>query len=254
MVDAGDTMPSQTGREGRRSAANTFCARKKFSHGGGCGRATSTDFSASPIPHPPFRLVSPDLTRSNAPLLPPSYCRRSPRPRSSYAVCLSFLCLTIPLLALLAHPLCAQSARSLEATLTTLPALSEQSAQSAVSAHSNEATQSALPSRSASAFPPQLRNVLGAFRRCQPSSLPGYTTSKSFYGGLTLHWAATTGSTLRLALQAKAGSVSAKSWFAIGWTPDGQMGGSDAVVRAESGAAAAEAIEFASQNQQLRSP
>ncbi|CAI5977334.1 unnamed protein product [Closterium sp. NIES-64] len=51
---------------------------------------------------------------------------------------------------------------------------------------------------------------------------------------LTLHWAATTGSTLRLALQAKAGSVSAKSWFAIGWTPDGQMSGSDAVVRVPS--------------------
>ncbi|CAI5480838.1 unnamed protein product [Closterium sp. Yama58-4] len=146
------------------------------------------------------------------------YRRLSARPQSSPANRLSLFCLALPLLVLLAHPPCAHSARSPEATHTALPG----------------ATQSAPPARSASAVPPQLRNLLGAFRRCQPSSLPGFTTSKSFYGGLTLHWAATTGSTLRLALQAKAGSVSAKSWFAIGWTPDGQMSGSDAVVRVPS--------------------
>ncbi|CAI5931317.1 unnamed protein product [Closterium sp. NIES-64] len=219
-------MFSQRGRGGRRRATIT-CRADKTNPRGGCRDATRSDVHTLSIPHP-FRFLFLNINRSNAPVLSPSYCRHrlSPRPQSSSADRLSFLSLALPLLALLAHPPCAHSARSLEATHTALPAHTAQAAL----AH----TQSAPHARSASALPPPLRSVLGAFRRCQPSSLPGYTTSKSFNGGLTLHWAATTGSTLRLALQAKAGSVSAKSWFAIGWTPDGQMSGSDAVVRVPS--------------------
>ncbi|GJP54382.1 hypothetical protein CLOM_g13476 [Closterium sp. NIES-68] len=166
---------------------------------------------------------SSSLTYRLRPLRPrsPAADRLSLRPSLHLSLRVS-LRFALALLALLERALPASSARSLEATQNSPPAQS---------AHSLKATEGATPARPASSLPPPLRKVLGAFRRCQPSSLPGYTTSKSFYGGLTLHWAAASGSTLRVALQAKAGTASAKSWFAIGWTPDGQMSGSDAVVR-----------------------
>ncbi|GJP54381.1 hypothetical protein CLOM_g13475 [Closterium sp. NIES-68] len=66
--------------------------------------------------------------------------------------------------------------------------------------------------------------------RCNPSSLKGYTSSRRLGNGLVLHWKATTGKRLRVAVVAKAGTeAAAAGWFAVGWSPKGRMDGSNVV-------------------------
>ncbi|CAI5960799.1 unnamed protein product [Closterium sp. NIES-65] len=56
---------------------------------------------------------------------------------------------------------------------------------------------------------------------------------------LTLHWQAATPSSdqLQLALEAKKGTPAAASWFAVGWSRSGKMGGSNVIVMEEVGSA-----------------
>ncbi|CAI7824584.1 unnamed protein product [Closterium sp. NIES-54] len=68
--------------------------------------------------------------------------------------------------------------------------------------------------------------------RCRPSSLQGYTSSRKLGNGLVLHWRATTGKRLRVAVMARAGTeAAAAGWFAVGWSPKGDMDGSNVVAR-----------------------
>ncbi|CAI7800464.1 unnamed protein product [Closterium sp. NIES-53] len=49
---------------------------------------------------------------------------------------------------------------------------------------------------------------------------------------LVLHWRATTGKRLRVAVMARAGTeAAAAGWFAVGWSPKGDMDGSNVVAR-----------------------
>ncbi|CAI7791305.1 unnamed protein product [Closterium sp. NIES-53] len=67
---------------------------------------------------------------------------------------------------------------------------------------------------------------------CQKSSLSGFTSSVDLSGtGLILHWnvVAAGGTQLDMALEAK-GATLAGGWFSVGWSPDGSMVGSDAVI------------------------
>ncbi|CAI5518462.1 unnamed protein product [Closterium sp. Naga37s-1] len=59
---------------------------------------------------------------------------------------------------------------------------------------------------------------------------------------LTLHWQAVTqsGDQLQLALEAKKGTPAAASWFAVGWSQSGKMGGSNVIVMEDVGSAPGE--------------
>ncbi|CAI6008557.1 unnamed protein product [Closterium sp. NIES-65] len=49
-------------------------------------------------------------------------------------------------------------------------------------------------------------------------------------GWLSLHWKATKGKHIHFAIQARPGSAAHKAgWFAVGWSPNGDMGGSNVV-------------------------
>ncbi|CAI5977346.1 unnamed protein product [Closterium sp. NIES-64] len=85
----------------------------------------------------------------------------------------------------------------------------------------------------------RVSNPLVFFAKCQKSSLAGYSSSKQLSNGLTLHWQAATPSSdqLQLALEAKKGTPAAASWFAVGWSRSGKMGGSNVIVMEEVGSA-----------------
>lgn len=87
-----------------------------------------------------------------------------------------------------------------------------------------------VPVAQSARLPPQLTSMLKRMRKCQPSSLPGYSSSVPLYGGLVLHWQASSGSVINLALQAKTKSPAAAGWSSVGWSSTGEMAGSDAVV------------------------
>ncbi|CAI7769603.1 unnamed protein product [Closterium sp. NIES-53] len=59
---------------------------------------------------------------------------------------------------------------------------------------------------------------------------------------LTLHWQAVaqSGDQLQLALEAKKGTPAAASWFAVGWSQSGKMGGSNVIVMEDVGSAPGE--------------
>ncbi|CAI5991767.1 unnamed protein product [Closterium sp. NIES-65] len=82
---------------------------------------------------------------------------------------------------------------------------------------------------------------------CSASSLSGYTSSKTLKAGyvcvvfetsqkgLVLHWKATTGTTVDMALQATSAGASG-GWFAVGWSPGGKMYPADSVIAHKAGA------------------
>ncbi|CAI5475679.1 unnamed protein product [Closterium sp. Yama58-4] len=74
---------------------------------------------------------------------------------------------------------------------------------------------------------------------CGKSGLKGYTSMVKLQYGLSLHWKATKGKHINFAIQARPGSAAQKAgWFAVGWSPNGDMGGSN-VVAYETGTATA---------------
>ncbi|CAI7871386.1 unnamed protein product, partial [Closterium sp. NIES-53] len=83
---------------------------------------------------------------------------------------------------------------------------------------------------------------------CGKSKLKGYTSMVKLQFGLSLHWKATKGKTLRFAIQAHPGSAAHKAgWFAVGWSPSGDMGGSN-VVAYETGTGAASPYDLQGQS------
>eukprot|EP00475_Leptophrys_vorax_P023307 TRINITY_DN31897_c0_g1_i1.p1 TRINITY_DN31897_c0_g1~~TRINITY_DN31897_c0_g1_i1.p1 ORF type:complete len:217 (-),score=2.57 TRINITY_DN31897_c0_g1_i1:258-908(-) len=77
---------------------------------------------------------------------------------------------------------------------------------------------------------------------CAKSTLAGYTSSRVMTPGMTLHWKATKGDTLEVAVVASKSSVG-KGWFGFGWSAMGDMGGSNTVVRQGSTVSAYDLIE-----------
>ncbi|CAI7814941.1 unnamed protein product [Closterium sp. NIES-54] len=88
----------------------------------------------------------------------------------------------------------------------------------------------------------RVSNPLVFFAKCDKSSLAGYSSSKQLTNGLTLHWQAVaqSGDQLQLALEAKKGTPAAASWFAVGWSQSGKMGGSNVIVMEDVGSAPGE--------------
>ncbi|GJP70305.1 hypothetical protein CLOP_g1252 [Closterium sp. NIES-67] len=83
---------------------------------------------------------------------------------------------------------------------------------------------------------------------CFKSGLKGYSSMLKLQYGLVLHWKATKGKTISFAIQARKGSAAYKAgWFAVGWSPSGDMGGSN-VVAYESGADAAAPYDLVGQS------
>ncbi|GJP60712.1 hypothetical protein CLOP_g17940 [Closterium sp. NIES-67] len=69
----------------------------------------------------------------------------------------------------------------------------------------------------------------GVAAACSESSLSGFTSSKTLTPGLVLHWKATSGTTVNMALQATSAAVSG-GWFGVGWSSAGKMYPSDCVI------------------------
>ncbi|CAI5518497.1 unnamed protein product [Closterium sp. Naga37s-1] len=92
---------------------------------------------------------------------------------------------------------------------------------------------SAVPVTSTSSFVTHVRRQL-LFERysCGRSPLKGYTSSKRLASGLVLHWKATSGRKIKAAVVAS--GAAAGGWFAMGWSPKGKMGGSNAVAMEDS--------------------
>ncbi|GJP45310.1 hypothetical protein CLOM_g4714 [Closterium sp. NIES-68] len=81
----------------------------------------------------------------------------------------------------------------------------------------------------APSFAKNIRRRLLGFSRfsCGRSGLKGYTSKAGLTSGLTLHWKATKGKTVKLAVVAS--GAKAAGWFAVGFSPNGNMGGSNVV-------------------------
>eukprot|EP00475_Leptophrys_vorax_P035942 TRINITY_DN5992_c0_g2_i2.p1 TRINITY_DN5992_c0_g2~~TRINITY_DN5992_c0_g2_i2.p1 ORF type:complete len:218 (+),score=2.18 TRINITY_DN5992_c0_g2_i2:192-845(+) len=77
------------------------------------------------------------------------------------------------------------------------------------------------------------RRGLAFLKSCGKSKVSGMTSSKQLAPGLTIHWKATTGSSVNVVVRAKKGSAPAAGWFSVGFSP-GVMAGSNVLV-AEAG-------------------
>ncbi|GJP45826.1 hypothetical protein CLOM_g5171 [Closterium sp. NIES-68] len=74
---------------------------------------------------------------------------------------------------------------------------------------------------------------------CPKSSLPGYTYTANLDGGsFVLHWKPVQGQMIQMAMEAKAGSAASNGWFSIGWSRDGSMSSSYAVIKSGASLAA----------------
>ncbi|CAI5536431.1 unnamed protein product [Closterium sp. Naga37s-1] len=83
---------------------------------------------------------------------------------------------------------------------------------------------------------------------CGNSKLKGYTSMVKLQYGLSLHWKATKGKHIHFAIQAHPGSAAHKAgWFAVGWSPSGDMGGSN-VVAYETGTGTASPYDLQGQS------
>lgn len=167
------------------------------------------------------------------------------RPFSSSSAALLPLLL---LVALLAPPPC-ESARNGKSTLAAFETSRTRNGNSAASssliadsavpaAHIADPTLAAPTSATPFLAPPRRSLIFNRLftrligrRYCRSSSLSGYTSSRVLGNGLVLHWVATTGSQLSVAVEAKGGSKAAGGWFAVGWSPDGTMGGAIAIAK-----------------------
>ncbi|CAI5480840.1 unnamed protein product [Closterium sp. Yama58-4] len=71
------------------------------------------------------------------------------------------------------------------------------------------------------------RQLLFERYSCGRSPLKGYTSSKRLASGLVLHWKATSGRKIKVAVVASGAALG--GWFAVGWSPKGRMDGSNVV-------------------------
>ncbi|CAI5494465.1 unnamed protein product [Closterium sp. Naga37s-1] len=81
-----------------------------------------------------------------------------------------------------------------------------------------------------SAPPAIARRKLASSLPCTNSSLFGYAYAVQLGDGLILHWKPQVGRVTDMALQAVALSGAQKGWISVGWSGDGRMSRSDAVV------------------------
>ncbi|CAI5470766.1 unnamed protein product [Closterium sp. Yama58-4] len=81
-----------------------------------------------------------------------------------------------------------------------------------------------------SASPAIARRKLASSLPCTNSSLFGYAYAVQLGDGLILHWKPQVGRVTDMALQAVALSGAQKGWISVGWSGDGRMSRSDAVV------------------------
>ncbi|CAI7780900.1 unnamed protein product [Closterium sp. NIES-53] len=81
-----------------------------------------------------------------------------------------------------------------------------------------------------SATPGIARRKLASSLPCTNSSLFGYAYAVQLGDGLILHWKPQVSRVTEMALQAVALSGAQKGWISVGWSGDGRMSRSDAVV------------------------
>ncbi|CAI5973829.1 unnamed protein product [Closterium sp. NIES-64] len=93
------------------------------------------------------------------------------------------------------------------------------------------------PSSQSPRAPPFATNIIRRqlFSRfsCGRSNLKGYTSKAGLTSGLVLHWKATKGRTIKMAVVAS--GAKAAGWFAVGFSPNGGMSGSNAIATDSSG-------------------
>ncbi|CAI5495841.1 unnamed protein product [Closterium sp. Naga37s-1] len=77
------------------------------------------------------------------------------------------------------------------------------------------------------------RQLLFGRFSCGRSNLKGYTSKAGLSSGLVLHWKATKGRTIKMAVVAS--GAKAAGWFAVGFSPNGGMSGSNAIATDSSG-------------------
>ncbi|GJP45314.1 hypothetical protein CLOM_g4718 [Closterium sp. NIES-68] len=77
------------------------------------------------------------------------------------------------------------------------------------------------------------RQLLFGRINCGKSGLKGYTSKAALTSGLTLHWKATLGKTVNMAVVAT--GAKAAGWFSVGFSPNGGMAGSNVVATDSSG-------------------
>ncbi|CAI5461368.1 unnamed protein product [Closterium sp. Yama58-4] len=85
----------------------------------------------------------------------------------------------------------------------------------------------------APSFATNSRRQLFSRFSCGRSNLKGYTSKAGLTNGLVLHWKATKGRTIKMAVVAS--GAKAAGWFSVGFSPNGGMAGSNAIATDSSG-------------------
>ncbi|GJP55278.1 hypothetical protein CLOM_g14258 [Closterium sp. NIES-68] len=66
--------------------------------------------------------------------------------------------------------------------------------------------------------------------KCPVSSLPGFIYMTDLAPGVVLHWRLYLRNVVEVAIEAKAGSGAESGWLSLGWSANGRMGGSEAII------------------------